>query len=365
MVQAILNGWALCLVCCLKLITVGNCEAHEPLASWTSARLSAHALILEVVLTPGEARLLVADNIESAPYIYPENFEEIRSLFLEYAISDLFDVTVDDHKINLDHVNVTYDADKDDVTFWLYYPKPNGERLGFRARYLDLMPEDHEATLMVFDGEGKSLGWELLIRGNDRFAVAIKSPAPVSLRESFKRFLMLGIEHILLGYDHLLFLGGLIVVCRCLKEMVVVISCFTLAHSLTLGMAALDWIVLPSDIVEPLIAASIVYVGVENLLRVPQKRWLLTFVFGLVHGFGFASVLRETGLGTEGWALIVPLFSFNLGVEVGQLFVALFFLSLVLVLRKWPHFIQYGLPALSVGVTVMGGYWFVVRVFFS
>ena len=105
--------------------------------------------------------------------------------------------------------------------------------------------------------------------------------------------------------------------------------------------------------------------GVENLLRVPQKRWLLTFVFGLIHGFGFASVLIETGLSTEGWALIVPLFSFNLGVEIGQLFVAMLVLPLVLVLRKWPYFTQYGLPVLSVGVTLMGGYWFVVRVFFS
>jgi len=365
MVQMFVHRWVICLICCLKWVIIGNSDAHEPLASWTAARISPDALILEVVLTPGEARLLVTDYIENPPYIYPDNFEEIRPLFLEYAIVNLFEIVSDGHELHLDRFDVSYDADKDDVIFWLYYPKPNGERLDFRARYLDLMPEEHEATLMVTDGDGTSLGWELLIQGNDRFGVSLKSTAPVSLWATFKRFFMLGVEHIVFGYDHLLFLGGLIVACRCLKEMVVIISCFSLAHSLTLGMAALDLIVLSGNIVEPLIAASIVYVGVENFLRVPQKRWLLTLVFGLVHGFGFAGILRETGLGTKGWDLIAPLFAFNLGVEVGQLFVAMFVLPLILYLRKGSFFTQYGFPTLSGCVTLMGGYWFVVRVFFS
>jgi hydrogenase/urease accessory protein HupE len=358
------HRWFFCLFCFMKFFVMMDIEAHEPLASWTAARISSEALILEVVLTPGEARLLVRDRVENAPYIYPDNFDEVKPLFVKYAIFDLFDVTVDGNVITLERADVVYDADKDDVIFWLYYPKPYGKRLDFRARYLDLMPEAHEATLQVYGEEGQSLGWELLIKGNDGYAVSFKAPIPVTMWDSFKRFLKLGIAHILTGYDHLLFLGGLIIACRYFREMAVVISCFTLAHSLTLGIAAFDWFLLPGDIVEPLIAITIIYVGIENLLREPKKRWLVTFVFGLIHGFGFASVLRETGLGTDGWDLIVPLFSFNLGVEMGQVLVAMLCLPLILGLRKWSHFIRYGLPALSIGLALMGGYWFVVRVFF-
>jgi hypothetical protein len=102
--------------------------------------------------------------------------------------------------------------------------------------------------------------------------------------------------------------------------MALVITCFTLAHSVTLGLAALDFVTLSPRLVEPLIAASIVFVGVENLLRRddPRGRWALTLAFGLIHGFGFAGVLKDAGLGSSGAALLVPLFSFNLGVELGQ-----------------------------------------------
>src|SRR6185295_4944850 len=129
----------------------------------------------------------------------------------------------------------------------------------------------------------------------------------------------------LTGYDHLLFLGGLLIACRRFSTMAGIVTCFTIAHSITLALAALDVLAIPSRVVEPLIAASIVFVGIENLVRrgaEPKGRWALTFVFGLVHGFGFASVLRDLGVGRGGHGLLVPLFTFNLGVEVGQVAVA-------------------------------------------
>lgn len=359
--QCLIRVW--CVVLCVAHCASHTVGAHEPLASWTEARLSLEALTLEVVLTPGEARLLVTDDLDNVPYIYPGQFEEIKPLFLEHAVEDLYALYVDGELLAWDRADVFYDAEKDDVIFWLVYPKPSGQELTFWARYLNLMPEEHEATLLVFNADGHSLGWEILIRDNEQFVVDLTSQKEVSGWDTFKRFLTLGVEHILGGYDHLLFLGGLLLVCQRLASMALIISCFTLAHSITLLFAALKWVVLPGDIVEPLIAASIVYVGVENLWRVPQKRWLLTFVFGLIHGFGFASVLQETGLGAQGFVL--PLFSFNLGVEAGQLFVAAIFLPLLLSLRKWPRFVDYGVPALSVSVVAFGGYWFITRVFFS
>jgi hypothetical protein len=116
-----------------------------------------------------------------------------------------------------------------------------------------------------------------------------------------------------------------------------------------------------------MIAASIVYVGVENLIRrgaEPKGRWALTFGFGLVHGFGFASVLRELGVGSNGHSLAMPLFTFNLGVEVGQITIAAVALPLVWQLRKNATFVRRGVPILSAMVALAGLYWFLERTIF-
>lgn len=139
--------------------------------------------------------------------------------------------------------------------------------------------------------------------------------------EQFTQYLRLGISHIFLGYDHVAFLLALLFVGR-LVELLKIITAFTVAHTLTLVLAALGAISVPGRLVESAIALSIVYVAAENLWRDPDTghRWRLTFVFGLVHGFGFASVLRELGLPSEG--LVRSLLAFNLGVEIGQLTIA-------------------------------------------
>jgi hydrogenase/urease accessory protein HupE len=183
----------------------------------------------------------------------------------------------------------------------------------------------------------------------------------------FWGFLALGIEHIWTGYDHLLFLLGLLIVCGSFRSIVAIISSFTVAHSITLGLAATNTVNLPSRLVEPLIAASICYVGMENLIRrgaEPRGRWAVTFGFGLVHGFGFASVLRELGVGTNGHSLALPLFAFNFGVEIGQVMIAAIVLPIVWRWRKNAAFVRKGVPALSALVAIAGLYWFLERTLF-
>ena len=145
--------------------------------------------------------------------------------------------------------------------------------------------------------------------------------------------------------------------------MVLVITCFTLAHSITLALAALGLVTMSPALVEPLIAASIVFVGVENLLRggEPKGRWLLTFAFGLIHGFGFSGALREAGLGSSGSALAIPLFSFNLGVEIGQLAVITVILPVLLKTRDRPAFVRFVRPAISAFVALAGAWWLLQR----
>lgn len=183
-------------------------------------------------------------------------------------------------------------------------------------------------------------------------------------KSPFTNFVAMGVMHIWRGYDHLLFLFGLLAVTRQVKTVLKIITCFTVAHSFTLAIASLNIITLPSRIVEPMIAASIVFVGVENFLRngEPKGRWLLTLAFGLIHGFGFASALREVGVGEHGGGVALPLVSFNLGVELGQIAIAVAVLPLIWKLRDQPRLMRRWIPLTSSVVSVLGTYWLIQRI---
>mgnify|MGYP001546897495 CR=1 FL=1 len=192
--------------------------------------------------------------------------------------------------------------------------------------------------------------------------------APPAGAGRFGAFFRLGLAHIWTGYDHLLFLLGLLIVCRRFAAIAAIITCFTLAHSLTLALATLGLVEVSSRLTEPAIAATIVFVGVENLLRrgaEPHGRWAVTFAFGLLHGFGFASVLRDLGLGTPGRSLALPLFAFNLGVETGQIGIAALVLPVIWRLRRNAAFVRRGIPLLSGAIALAGLYWFVERILFD
>ena len=174
-----------------------------------------------------------------------------------------------------------------------------------------------------------------------------------------------GIHHILIGPDHLLFLVGLLLLGGGIRKLAIVVTAFTVAHSITLSLAALNIVSPPSRLIEPAIALSIVYVGTDNLLVKggrDVRKWI-AFAFGFIHGFGFASVLREMDLPARalGWSL----FSFNLGVEIGQLLVVVTVASALAMLRSRSEIASRQLTfAGSIVVIVAGTFWFVQRVFF-
>ena len=174
-------------------------------------------------------------------------------------------------------------------------------------------------------------------------------------------FFKMGIEHILTGYDHLVFIVGLVFARARLRSLLGIVSAFTVAHSLTLALAVLDvWSPSPA-IVEPAIALSIAYVGIENFfVKDASKRWRITFPFGLVHGFGFAGALREIALPRA--SIPTALVSFNLGVEAGQLAALAVLLPIVLILREKRWFEPLGVRLVSGAVALAGGIWFLVRV---
>jgi hydrogenase/urease accessory protein HupE len=180
-----------------------------------------------------------------------------------------------------------------------------------------------------------------------------------------RKFLPSGVHHILIGPDHILFLVGLLLLGGSLRQLLVVVTAFTLAHSVTLSLAALNILSPPARVIEPAIALSIVYVGADNLMvrgGRDVRKWI-AFAFGFIHGFGFAYVLREMDL--PGRALGWSLFSFNLGVEIGQLFVVVAVASLLAALRSRSEAAGRRLAVIgSIGVMAAGAFWFIQRVFF-
>ncbi len=245
----------------------------------------------------------------------------------------------------------------------MLYDRMSGSRLVVRSTIVTHLARGHRELLSIRAPDGVVLSERMLDAASNEAAADI-SAVGGDTSSSAARFLVLGIEHILTGYDHLLFLAGVLVVLRRWRDVVQTITAFTVAHSITLALATTSLLLIPGRIVEPLIAASIVYVGIENLLTdVQGSRWKLTFGFGLVHGLGFATVLRDLGIGTNGGgAIALPLASFNAGVEIGQMAVAALLVPVFWWLGTRPTSRVRFAAAWSVMVIAAGSYWLVERI---
>jgi hypothetical protein len=226
-----------------------------------------------------------------------------------------------------------------------------------------LFPYDPNHQTFVNIYEDTALTQAILDRSRARFEYFAGTRQGVLA--VIRRFVPEGIHHILIGPDHLLFLVGLLLLGGTIRQLAVVVTAFTVAHSITLSLAALNIISPPARIIEPAIALSIVYVGADNLLVHGGRdvRAWIAFAFGFIHGFGFANVLREMDLPARalGWSL----FSFNIGVELGQLLVVVIVASIFAALRARSeaagrHLVFAG----SIAVVAAGTFWFVQRVFF-
>mgnify|MGYP001077178757 CR=1 FL=1 len=178
---------------------------------------------------------------------------------------------------------------------------------------------------------------------------------------SWISFFKLGMLHILTGYDHLLFLLALLLRKQTFKQYAAIITSFTIAHSITISLAVLGVITLPSRFVESVIAFSIVYVALENIFRKEiRHRWGLTFLFGLIHGLGFANILKEMNLPKSD--LAVALVNFNIGIEVVQLALVLLVLPLLTYMFK----LKSSKIIIRIGSTIvaaLGAFWLIERLF--
>ncbi len=348
---------------CLLLCLACNCPAfaHDPGLSNVELRLASGQLIVFLAFNRSVIEPLVTIDANRDGNYTPEEFNAARAQ-LEALALGTFEISANGQRLTPLAAKAELDTGND-VLFYVAFAGETTLPIKAKSLILAKLPRSHRQVVSLLTDQGQTLKEQILSVQQDSF----DSSAPGNTETqapsfSFGEFLKLGIEHIFTGYDHLAFLFALLIVGGSLKEAAKIITSFTIAHSLTLAVATLGLVNLPSTIVEPLIAASILYVGVENLLRKDyRRRWLLTFAFGLIHGFGFASVLRELGIGANGGGVAVPLFSFNLGVEIGQLAIAALALPLIWRLHQYPVFIKRYVPVCSVLVALAGAWWLLER----
>jgi hydrogenase/urease accessory protein HupE len=328
----------------LILTLATSVSAHDP--GLSSLRLTASANHLEAKLTFSRSELAPLATSLDRPAL-----EKLGSSLVEIESGGS---SLPSH-IEAIEINESSNA----IHFTLTFPNARGSLLSVRSMLLSRLALGHRQFASLVDADGRVLHEQLLDARNSEFQASVS--AARSVLGTFLQPLTTGIEHILTGYDHLAFLLALLLAATSVREVTRIITSFTIAHSITLAMAALDVVSITSIVVEPLIAVSIVFVGIENLLRSqPRGRWMLTFGFGLIHGFGFASALKEMGIG-RGLQAAVPLLSFNLGVEAGQLAIAAAVLPLIWMLRRRPTFVIRLAPACSLLIALAGGYWLLVR----
>lgn len=347
-------------VLCVLVFAVTSAFAHDPGLSAAVLKLGGNRVEAQLTYARADIESLLPLDTNRDGNISEEEFAQARPQ-LQSLAGEAISVSAAGKPVPFDVGDIKLD-DSNGVHFQFSFAKSEAETFTLQSNLIERLPRGHRQYLELIGGE-KLVGSKMLIAGATRYepsAAALTEAAKAG--QSFKEFFVLGLEHIAFGFDHLAFLLALLLAGSSLREAAKIITSFTVAHSITLALATFNVVNLPSWIVEPMIAVSIVYVGLENLFRRDTgKRWLLTFAFGLIHGFGFASVLRELGIAEQGSGAIVPLFSFNLGVELGQIVIAALILPVIWKLRQQPNFAPRYVPAFSILIALSGGYWLVER----
>jgi hypothetical protein len=253
--------------------------------------------------------------------------------------------------------------------------KATDARLALRYGLIFAQDSLHRGLLKVDFGDDQTSALLSPERPEAQISRADSSPLKV-----FGRYILEGVWHIWIGIDHILFLLSLLVLAPLqssrqrvvhwqaasqvrpvVLDVLAVVTAFTVAHSITLGLTITGWLTPPADLVEPAIAMSVVLAALNNLLGFSAlKRWRLAFVFGLVHGFGFASVLLDLGLPAS--ALLAALGGFNIGVELGQLAIVGAFLPVAWWLRHTGFYRWVVVAGGSAAIVVLGVFWTLERV---
>lgn len=338
----------------LLLATTGHARAHVTATGLATVEIREEFVLYSLTLLLNDLPELSAHGLSAAADGDRPNAERVAALMRE-AVS----LTAGEETCRAGRTRIQGSQTGDGkVRLELDFACPkHGAGLTLREDFRPLFGEHYRSIVSARGAQGSRE--YVLGEGGREARLDLAAPAG-----GWGDFLRLGIEHILTGFDHLLFLLALLVNQRRVWSVVRIVTAFTLAHSVTLSLATINLVALPDRIIEPAIAASIVWVALENLLfkSAEWRRAGVAFLFGLVHGLGFAGALRELEL--SGGALVRALVGFNLGVELGQVACV----AVVLPLIAWasrPAALSRLPQAASIVVALVGAFWFVERVFFS
>ena len=334
----------------LLLLTGTLLRAHDPGLSALDVRVSGATISVSLSIAAADLRLLV-----------PDGGADIRLKLTELA-RDAVRLSVDGEALPaaVDEVAMDDGAARVRLSVAIGHSRGQPRRLTIASDVPRRVAPGHRQLMTVTLGD-RVLSETLLDAQSGPAAIDLEAAVPSAARVA-RRYVELGVRHILSGYDHLVFLAGLLLAARTGRELLFALTAFTVAHSVTLGLVAIAGVQAPASIVEPLIAASIAWIGLENLLqRRHGARWRVVFGFGLIHGLGFAGALTELGLGSSPGEIALALLSFNAGVEAGQLAVAAAKLPVVWTMRARPLWQARLVPVCSLMIVLAGGYWLIER----
>jgi hydrogenase/urease accessory protein HupE len=348
----------LLLICSFALAQPAS--AHPVPFSYMDVRLNAGTLDVSLIVHIFD----VAHDLNITPMerLLEPDFVAQRTDAIRNLLAPRFELVADGQTLTGEWSNPEIFRDRQSLSYTIHYSLASSPATVLIRT--NMFPYDpmHQTFVNVYESE--SLTSQLILDHNhtetEYFLGTRQGVIAV-----IKKFIPAGVHHILIGPDHLLFLVGLLLLGGTLRQLILVVTSFTVAHSITLSLAALSILNPPARIIEPAIALSIVFVGADNLLARGGRdvRPWIALCFGFIHGFGFANVLNEMGLPTQ--ALAWSLFSFNFGVEIGQLLVVIAVATVLSTIRSRSEWAGRQLVvAGSIVVIFAGMFWFVQRLFF-
>jgi len=359
-------------------------QAHAYSASFTTLDLTKEQTKLSFLLDEISVMELTGGDVNHNGMLDPDEFNAVKSK-MEKILKDHLILNINGKEQNwlkIEEMSLNRKGENTQLHFVVTYPAllpsqsislTDNLYQNDTKNYVDLVKINYGNQNSTSALSGTNRTWSMILSDNDYAGfhsnstssntdqsthINTKTDQPIS--NDWFSFLKLGMNHILSGYDHLLFLLSLIIARQSFKQFATVITAFTLAHSLTLTLTVLGIIHVPPTIVEPAIALSICYVAIDNILRKEvSHRWVLTFFFGLIHGMGFADIL--VGMHIPKSELAIDLGSFNIGIEIIQLSIIALFLPLLTFLHR-SKYSRYAITSISTIAFLLGGIWLFQRI---
>lgn len=332
--------------------------AHDPGLSALEVVVSGNEAAAALSVSPADAAALALSRADGLP---PAGDRSQAEAALRDIARAAVRLEVDGEALALESQHVESDESGTRIRFVYAGLRSNipRRRLVVTSNMPKQLSPGHR-ELLTITANGQVAGESMLDAGTTSFAVDLVGAGSSRAHQAWS-FLIVGVHHILSGYDHLMFLAGLILAAGAVRHLLIALTAFTVAHSVSLALVAVGGVHAPPSIVEPLIAASIAWVGLEGLLGRGSGRWWIVFAFGLVHGFGFAGALADLGFGSSAVDIALALVSFNGGVELGQLAAASVMLPIVRMARLRPSWHTRLQPACSLVIIAAGTSWLIQR----